>query len=93
MVQDPVALQYACDWSAHMASIRSMVHSTGSPAGSCASGENIAWGSAGIDLFSLWVKSPGHYANMVRSTYTHAAYAYVTVNGETWATMILRKPC
>ena len=93
VVQDPVALQYACDWSAHMASIRSMVHSTGSPAGSCASGENIAWGSAGIDLFSLWVKSPGHYANMVRSTYTHAAYAYVTVNGETWATMILRKPC
>ena len=93
VVQDPVSLQYACDWSAHMAAIGSMVHSTGSPAGSCASGENIAWGSAGIDLFALWVKSPGHYANMIRSTYTHAAYAYVTINGETWATMILRKPC
>ena len=93
VVQDPVALEFACNWTQQMINTGRFVHSNASPPGSCSSGENIAYGSVGIDLFTLWVNSPGHYANMIRKGYTHAAYAYITSNGLTWATMVLRTPC
>jgi uncharacterized protein YkwD len=48
------------------------------------SGENILWGSGisdAADAVAAWMDSPGHRANILKRSFTHAAIAYVK-NGD-----------
>jgi uncharacterized protein YkwD len=50
------------------------------------SGENILWGS-GItpaDAVAAWMDSPGHRANILKRSFTHAAIGLVRHEGETY---------
>ena len=69
---------YARDWSETMDLSGDFRHNDGPY------GENIAWWSArsatpeaaALKLHDLWVSSPGHYANMTRSSYTSVGVGF-----------------
>lgn len=65
----------ATNWSKKMASANAMSHnpsySTQIPAGWRSAGENVAVGYAVSQVSAAWMKSPGHRANILRSSFTH----------------------
>ncbi|MBI9113554.1 CAP domain-containing protein [Sanguibacter sp. YZGR15] len=86
-------------WSAHMAST-GMAHnpsvSSQIPAGWRAWGENVAYAGGYPDLPSTihtnWMNSPGHRANILRSTFTHVGIGYhVAPDGSAWATQVFAR--
>lgn len=54
-------------------------------------GENIAKGYKTAEaVVDAWMKSPGHRANILNSTYTHIGVGYVK-NGNLWTQMFISK--
>ncbi len=97
---EPALAQRACEWSKHMYDIDTLVHGDVStvvlPFSACSVGENIAVSSRPNDnsLFDLWLGSPGHYRNIIDSSFTHVAIVYYTgPNGGTWGTMQFAGRC
>ncbi|WEK13600.1 MAG: CAP domain-containing protein [Candidatus Microbacterium phytovorans] len=68
---DSVALK----WSQRQAADATMKHnpnySTQIPAGWSAAGENVAFGYSPTTVTRAWLDSPGHRANILRSSFTH----------------------
>ena len=66
--QDPELMAYAQNWAEHMARTHILRHQL---IGGKAMGENIAMGQESIqELMSDWMKSSGHRANILRSSFT-----------------------
>jgi uncharacterized protein YkwD len=89
----PCADRYAEAWSATMARTGAFVHrpSLGTLLSACrasAVGENIAYGSVSADqMMAMWMKSPGHRANILSSRFTHLGVAgATTAGGRTYGT-------
>jgi uncharacterized protein YkwD len=89
----PCADRYAEDWSATMARTSAFRHRpalrtllTGCRAG--AAGENIAAGPVSADqMMAMWMRSPGHRANILSPRFTHIGVAAVpTAGGRTYGT-------
>ena len=85
--------RYAEDWSATMARTSAFRHRpalrtvlTGCRAG--AVGENIAAGAVTADqMVAMWMRSPGHRANILSSRFTHLGVAAVrTATGRQYGT-------
>lgn len=85
LTRDPALDAMARDWSKHMAQTGQFEHSTNSPTGfrsflgsKCRTvGENIDFhsgytpaGSGGSRHVQNWIHSPGHFANLMDSSYT-----------------------
>lgn len=52
--------------------------------------ENIAWGAATPQgVFTMWMRSSGHRANIQRCAYRDAGIGVVVVNGTPWVTLDL----
>lgn len=88
--RDPVLDSVAQEWANSMASQGAMVHSTNQwraqrmPAGWQSNGENIAYGyGSPEEVMTAWMASPGHRANILRSTFTRMGVGYVA-NGNFW---------
>ncbi len=89
----PCADRYAEDWSATMARTGAFAHrpSLGTLLSACrasAVGENIASGAVSADqMMAMWMKSPGHRANILSSRFTHLGVgAAKTASGRTYGT-------
>ena len=82
---------FAVEWSQEM--IRSGVRHSSGPYG-----ENIAWHSNGNmtpqaaaqHFDNAWTNSPGHYANMTSTRYTHVGIGLVPHESGWWATHVFR---
>jgi uncharacterized protein YkwD len=50
------------------------------------SGENILWGSGitAADAVAAWMESPGHRANILNRSFTHASVGLASNDGETY---------
>ena len=89
----PCADRFAEDWSATMARTGAFAHrpSLGTLLSACrasAVGENIAYGAVSADqMMAMWMKSPGHRANILSSRFTHLGVGAVqTASGRTYGT-------
>ncbi|MFD2840745.1 CAP domain-containing protein [Populibacterium corticicola] len=85
-------------WAKKMAGNATLRHNTNLttqvPSGWRTLGENVAYNSAasnntGIALYYQWMKSDGHRANILASTYTHVGIGvYIDDKGQHWGTQI-----
>jgi uncharacterized protein YkwD len=89
----PCADRFAEDWSATMARTGAFVHrpSLGTLLSACRAsrvGENIASGTVSADhMVAMWMRSPGHRANILSSHFTHLGVAAATTaTGRTYGT-------
>ena len=88
----PCADRFAEDWSATMARTSAFQHrpALGTVMTTCrgkAVGENIAAGAVTADqMMAMWMRSPGHRANILSSRFTHIGVAAATVGGRTYGT-------
>lgn len=85
--------RFAEDWSATMARTSAFAHrpALGTVLTACrasAVGENIAFGAVSADeMMAMWMRSPGHRANILSSRFTHLGVAAVTTAaGRTYGT-------
>ena len=85
--------RYAEDWSATMARTSAFTHrsSLSTVMKACrgrAVGENIAYGNVSADsMVAMWMRSPGHRANILSSRFTHIGVAAArTAGGRTYGT-------
>lgn len=84
--------RFAEQWSATMARTQAFQHSADLRAvlTSCrasAVGENIAYGTVSADqMVAMWMRSPGHRANILSSRFTHIGVGATTVGGRTYGT-------
>ncbi len=85
--------RYAEDWSATMARTSALQHRPAlkTVMTSCrasAVGENIASGAVSADqMMAMWMKSPGHRANILSSRFTHIGVAAArTATGRVYGT-------
>jgi len=88
---DPAMSTFAVEWSQEM--IRSGFRHSSGPYG-----ENIAWHSNGNmspqaaaqHFDNAWTNSPGHYANMTSTRYSHVGIGLVPHESGWWATHVFR---
>ena len=94
---DASLTQVAQNWSNGQAATSTMAHnpyvSAQIPAGWRAWGENVGWtsatdSSAASRLHNAWVASPGHYANMTKSTFTHVGIGWAVGPNGSYATQV-----
>ena len=84
--------RWAEEWSATMARTKAFQHRPDLRAvmTSCrasAVGENIAYGTVSADqMMAMWMRSPGHRANILSSRFTHIGVGATTVGGRTYGT-------
>jgi uncharacterized protein YkwD len=80
---------YANSWAATMARTGKFAHQSLSPiVKSCsarAAGENIAYGNVSADqMMTMWMKSPGHRANILNGSFTHIGIGAVKTSSGRW---------
>jgi len=54
-------------------------------------GENVGTGNAHADMFNAFVRSPGHYSNIVDPEFTHVGVASDVIDGYEWTTQRFMK--
>lgn len=89
---DKVAMAWAKKMSAENNFEHNPIYYEQYPDGWLYAAENIAWASVGFGartpqvIHDGWMKSPGHYANIMESAFTHVGIAFYTdKRGKTWA--------
>ena len=88
---DPAMSDIALAWSTEMS--RTGFRHSGGPYG-----ENIAWTSddrlhpddAALTFHDMWVRSPGHFANMTDPSYTAVGVGLFLTSSGWWATHVFR---
>lgn len=88
----------AQEWANQMGSTGIFAHSTDEwraarlPAGWTTNGENIAYGySSASQVMAAWMTSPGHQANILRSTFTDIGIGY-SASGNYWVQIFAGYP-
>lgn len=82
---------YARDWTFYMSDTNSFKHSNiGSLLGTWSTvGENIAYGWSVGSMHNALMESPGHYANLTSSNFTHIGVGvWVEDGGKIWTTHV-----
>ena len=78
----------ARNWANQMAGANKLSHnpnlSKQGPAGWTTLGENVGVGGSEAAVFDAFVKSPGHYANLVNGKYNQVGVAVVYAHGRQW---------
>jgi uncharacterized protein YkwD len=80
---------FASTWSAHMAASGDFSHQSLTPimdgCGARGAGENIAYGGTSPEQFmTMWMNSPGHKANILRTSFTHLGVGVARTSSGTW---------
>ncbi len=92
VVEDYQASRVAQSWTLQMAATRKLAHNPGYRAllttPSYRTGENIGYSSSEAALFTLFLNSPAHRANMLRPEFNRVGIGQVVANGRVWTTHI-----
>ncbi|MCW2724839.1 MAG: uncharacterized protein JWN35_1760 [Frankiales bacterium] len=83
------ATRFAGAWSARMAKTGAFDHQSLRPimtgCKARGAGENIAYGSVTPDqMMAMWMRSPGHKANILRPSYTHLGVGVARSGANRW---------
>jgi len=83
------AQSFAVSWSRTMAATGDFSHQALTPVmtgcGARGAGENIAFGGSSAEEFmSMWMKSPGHRANILRASFTHIGVGMARTAAGRW---------
>lgn len=85
---------YAADWSRQMAQGRGLAHSPGShgavqgACGGCGSGENVGYGQSADQVWTLFLQSSGHRANIEKPGSGIVGIGAYRKGGTVWITMV-----
>ena len=96
LIVDEQASTVAQQWTDHMASTSVLAHNpnvasqVSAPRTSL--GENVGYGGSVDEIFTAFVGSPGHYANLVNPAYDHVGIGHaVDATGRIWTTHVFAR--